>query len=82
MAATIRGPTSPASGMEVAFSEARHSGCFAVTDEAGIARCELEDYHGDDGHAHEEKAVRFTVTLTGGAKGKTTVMPNSRTFSR
>jgi hypothetical protein len=39
----------PLAGANVFFSRAPHSGCAAKSDARGLARCELVDYHGDDG---------------------------------
>ncbi len=80
VSARILGHGKPAVGHVVAFAQAPHLGCFSKTNDAGIAACELEDYHGDDEHDHE--AEQFIVTLTGGVNETDVVPPMSRSFKR
>ena len=55
-AVRIRGDRGSLKGLIVSFGRAPHSGCEAVSDENGIAGCELVDLHGHKGHYEHDDA--------------------------
>lgn len=53
VAARVSGSIGPLAGVSVSFTRAPHLACWAVTDAAGTASCQLYDEHG---HSHPNEA--------------------------
>jgi len=66
----------PLPGANIFFSRAPHSGCTARSDAAGLAACELVDYHGDDGDEDEGK-VPVVATFSGDVRADRALVPTT-----
>jgi hypothetical protein len=66
----------PLQGADVFFSRAPHSGCVARSDAAGLAACELVDYHGDDGDG-DASGVPVVATFSGDVRPDRVLVPTT-----
>lgn len=64
VAARVSDARGPVAGASVFFHKAPHWGCAAKSGPDGVARCVLEDHHGDE-ESHEDEHEPVVVTFPG-----------------
>ena len=65
VAVTVKNASGPMKGVAIYFNRAPHSTCHAKTDDAGLARCQLVDQHGDEEAHGDEGKVAVVATFPG-----------------